>query len=100
LFISLTTIATKRHHSSVAGELKKRNPGEAAQLILTFLERHRKEGLMSRCGTRDREATVVMDAAGRRRRRRNRAARKEGFPVWRNSCISFSEEEQKEGCYV
>ena len=50
--------------------------------MLTFLERHRKEGLMSRCGTRESEATVVMegmDAAGRRRRRRNGAARKEGF---------------------
>lgn len=40
-----------------------RNPGseeEQAEKPLTFLEKHAKEGLMSKCGSKESEATVFM----------------------------------------
>jgi hypothetical protein len=39
-----------------------KNRFKEQQEELTFLEQHLKEGLMSKCGSKDSDATVVMDA--------------------------------------
>ena len=65
------------------------NQIQGEKLVLTFLERRRMEGLMSRCGTRDSEGTVVMEgmdaAAGHHRDRCNQAAIEENQALKRSA---------------
>ena len=51
----------RQRTSSETEEKKKSGNEEQNEKKLTFLEKHVKEGLMSKCGIKDREATVFME---------------------------------------